>query len=160
MPTANPRIAITVPQHRHDLLKRIATLQGVSMASLVSDLLEEFFPMLERMCVVLEAAQKAQESSMEGVRKAVEMAEAELTPLAKAVMGQFDLFMDRVTDAVVIEDVPIQEKKKRTRKPKAVDANPRVVTRGSGSQRHTPDKQVKPSTGKGLNKKTSRRDAQ
>ncbi len=155
MPTINPRIAITVPQHRYDLWKRMAELQGASMASLITEVLEELYPMLERMCVVLEAAQKAQQSSKEGLRKAVEQAEAEFIPLAKSTMGQFDLFMDRVTDAVTVESALPGEKKKAAKQPKAAALAPRVVTRGSGSQRHTPEKQVKPSTGKVLKKKTS-----
>ena len=63
MRTFNPRVGLTLKPHRYDLLKRMAALQGVSMASLVTELLEEFYPVLERVCVALEMAKGAQESS-------------------------------------------------------------------------------------------------
>lgn len=162
MPTKNPRIALTLPQHRYDLLRRMAVLQGVSMASLVSELLDEFYPVLERLCVVLEASQKAQETSIEGVRKAVGMAEAELAPLMKAVTGQFDLFFDRITDVVVGGEGGTCEAgapslPATTSGASAAALNPRVVTRGSGSQQHNPRTHVKPSTGKALKRKSGGR---
>lgn len=152
MPTIKPRIKLTLEQPRYDLLKRLAALQGVSMAALVTDMLEEFYPVMERVCVVLEAAKQAQASTKQGLREAVALAEAELMPLANATLSQFDLFMDRVEGAIpggvtaaagVVPrgtapaqplDVP---KSARKRSPLA-GANPRVVTRGSGSSTPLP----------------------
>ena len=100
MPTINPRISLTLPPHRYDLITRLAALQGVSRAYLINDMLEEIYPVLERVCVVLEAAKQSQESVKNGLRDAVQQAEDELAPLAHSVLGQFDLFMERVQTVV------------------------------------------------------------
>ena len=78
MPTINPRISLTLPPHRYDLITRLAALQGVSRAYLINDMLEEIYPVLERVCVVLEAAKQSQESVKNGLRDAVQQAEDEL----------------------------------------------------------------------------------
>ena len=146
MPTINPRLQLTLPPHRHALLKRLAGLQGVSMSALVVDILDEFYPVMERVCVVLEAAAQAQATSKQGLKDAVAQAEAELVPLAQATLSQFDLFMQRVEGSISSADsegvvvgarAPAAAPKRRPKAP-SQDAsqgalNPRVVTRGSGS---------------------------
>lgn len=148
MPTIKPRIKLTLEQPRYDLLKRLAALQGVSMAALVTDMLEEFYPVMERVCVVLEAAKQAQATSKQGLRDAVAQAEAELLPLAKATMSQFDLFLDGVEQSIAAPapaggggvvparagaaPSPPTVDAKASRKRSQAGANPRVVTRGSG----------------------------
>ena len=157
MPTANPRIAITLQPYRYDLLKRLAGLQGVSMAALVCDLLDEFYPVLERVCVALEMAQTAQESSRAGIKEAAIRAEEEMQPIASAVMNQFDMFMTEVQTHFAADDkggspaggthgggAPL---------PAVPEAsNPRVVTRGSGTKTRKPLQPAKPN-----NTKASRR---
>ena len=143
MPTVNPRITITLPTHRHDLLKRLAALQGVSMASTVTELLEEFYPVLERVCVALEMAQQAQETSKAGIRDAADRAVEEMQPMLDTSMAQFDLFMTKIESGL---SAAIETKSGASE----AGLNPRVVTRGSGSQRHAPSKPVKSSTGKAL----------
>ena len=151
MPTIKPRIKLTLEQPRYDLLKRLAALQGASMSSLVTDILEEFYPVMERIAVVLEAAQQAQETSKQGLREAVAQAEAQLIPLAKATLSQFDLFMDKVEGSFqggAGDDVGVAARaaapasppspSKAPRKRSAAGANPRVVTRGSGSSTPLP----------------------
>lgn len=156
MPTANPRIAITLLPHRHDLLKRMAALQGVSMASVVSELLEEFYPVLERVCVAMERAKDAQESSKAGIRESAIKAFEEIAPLTVAANNQLDLLFAEMdahlrtgeegaarTDATAADA--------RTRPPgvapdsvSAKSINPRVVTRGSGKKNGNPSNAVKP----------------
>src|SRR5574343_1460497 len=97
MPSVKPRLALTLPEHRHDLLKRLAGLQGVSMASVVTELLEECYPVLERVVVALEAAKSASESAKEGLRASCDKAIEELEPYRAIVTSQFDLFMDEIT---------------------------------------------------------------
>lgn len=168
MPTIKPRIKLTLEQPRYDLLKRLAALQGVSMASLVTDMLDEFYPVMERVCVVLEAAQQAQETSKQGLREAVAQAEAQLIPLAKATLSQFDLFMDKVEGSFQGgggDDVGVAARaaapasppspSSAPRKRSAAGANPRVVTRGSGSTDTPPIPHVRKSrkaSGKGVSK--------
>ena len=47
-----------------------------------------------------EAAKQSQESVKNGLRDAVQQAEDEPAPLAHSVLGQFDLFMERVQTVV------------------------------------------------------------
>lgn len=153
MPTTNPRIAITLNPHRYDLLKRMAGLQGVSMASMVTELLEEFYPVLERVCVALEHAKLAQESSKQGIRESAVSAYQKIIPLTQAANGQLDLLLDAVMGLPVGEVSPTVGARPhgggRDRNVGEAGAvNPRVVTRGSGSKRHRPLNQVKSSTGK------------
>jgi hypothetical protein len=103
MPTVHPRLTICIPSHRHELLKRLAALQGSSMAKVVTETMETVYPVLERVCVVLEAAQRAQDSRKEGLRKAVAKAEQELAPTLYEVISQFDLFMDDAAQSVGLE---------------------------------------------------------
>lgn len=100
MPTNNPRLSVTLSPHRYDLLKRLAALQGTSAAAVVSETMEMVYPVLERVCVVLEAARKAQETRKDGLRDAVSRAEAQLVPLLYEAVSQFDLFMDDAAGAV------------------------------------------------------------
>jgi hypothetical protein len=171
MPTMNPRVAITLPPYRHALLKRMAKLQGVSMSSMVSNLLDEFYPVLERVCVALEMAQKAQESSRDGLRRAADKALEEIQPLLAASMQQFDMFMQTISvggddrsnggdptkrsssspGGVKMEKTGRKTAgKNRLAKGESGGLDPRIVTRGSEYQEHRPNKRVKPSTAKGL----------
>lgn len=58
MPTANPRITVTIRPSIHALLRRMAELTGESQSGLIGDLLDKSAPIFERMVRVLEAAEK------------------------------------------------------------------------------------------------------
>lgn len=151
MPSINPRIALTLPPHRYDLLTRLAKLQGSSRAGIVSETMELVYPVLERVCVVLEAAHKAQETSQQGLRDAVSKAETDLMPLLYEAASQFDLFMDQAGSTVGAPPVtPAMEQVRQIMNgpssseaagdvgacagaPAAKRRNPRPVIRGSGS---------------------------
>lgn len=147
MPSVKPRLALTLPEHRHDLIKRLAGLQGVSMASVVTELLEECYPVLERVVVALEAAKSASESAKTGLRESCDRAIAEIEPYREQFVDQFDLFIDGITrQAQGVEEVPPNARSASpvtTSTPSATGGNPRVVTRGSGSTNTPPIKQVK-----------------
>ena len=136
MPTNNPRIAVTLPPHRHDLLKRLAALQGLSMASVVSELLEECYPALERVVMVLEAAKNASEEVREGIRQSCDRALTEIEPYREEVMQQSDLFFADITRKATA-DGAAADREVRAAGGASATVNPRVVTRGSGSQRVT-----------------------
>ena len=158
MPTANPRINITVKPERYELLKRLAAHQGTSMSGLVSETMEMMYPVMERVCVVLEAAKMAQESGKEGLRQTIAKAEAEMLPMLYQAVGQFDLFVDEAAKSVGAESSAadhavsvireIMEKDSQKLAGSGVPAragatvaakkgNPRLVIRGSGSERMT-----------------------
>jgi len=147
MPSVKPRLALTLPEHRHDLLKRLAGLQGVSMASVVTELLEECYPVLERVVVALEMAKSASESAKAGLRESCDKAIEELEPYRDVVAAQFDLFMGEITRQVqgasdATGDAP-RAAPVAADAPPSGEVNPRVVTRGSGTDRTIPHTQVR-----------------
>lgn len=159
MPSVKPRLALTLPEHRHDLLKRLAALQGVSMASVVTELLEECYPVLERVVVALEAAKLASESAKTGLRESCDKAIAEMEPYRDQFMDQFNLFMDGITrQAQGAEEVSPNARSASPHTesaPSSSAVNPRVVTRGSGSTDTPPIPHVRKSrkaSGKGVSK--------
>lgn len=158
MPSVKPRLALTLPEHRHDLLKRLAALQGVSMASVVTELLEECYPVLERVVVALETAKSASESVKTGIRESCDKAIEELEPYRVAVSDQFDLFMDGLTRQIQGEASPrdgAAASALGAGSPRPASVNPRVVTRGSGSPDTPPIPHVRKSrkaSGKGVSK--------
>ena len=99
MPTVKPRINITLQPERYDLLRRLSSLQGSSMASIVVEVMDSVYPVLERVVIVLEAAKNAQTSQKEGMRKAVEAAEVEMMPHMYDAISQFDMFIDEAAKA-------------------------------------------------------------
>ena len=153
MPTAKPRLNLTLQQHRYDLLKRLADIQGVSMSSVVTDVMEEVYPVLERVCVVLEAAQLAKKTSKEGLREAISKAEGELAPILYRAVDQFDMFIDDAAAALGVDPQSSPKAAEAIRKAQGIPSageggevsaraeappprrrgGPRPVIRGSGS---------------------------
>ena len=90
MPTMKPRITVTFEEPQYRVLARLAALQGVSMSSIVVDLVETVVPVLDRVSNVLEAAKTASESVTKKLRKSAENAESVLSPIADQLLGQLD----------------------------------------------------------------------
>jgi hypothetical protein len=61
MPAVNPRITITLEPSIHALLRRLSAVSKDSQSSIVSGILAQSAPVLERVIAVLEAAQAASE---------------------------------------------------------------------------------------------------
>lgn len=125
MATLKPRIAVTLEPHRYDMLKRLAALQGASMSSLISELLESVAEPLERVCVVLEAAKKAPHDVREGLRVATLKAEAAYTPLIAESLDQIDMFLSDASG--VVSGLRPRDDGRRP----GTAPDPRLVTRGS-----------------------------
>lgn len=64
MPAANPRITITLKPEVHEVLKRLSSLTGNSQSSMVGEILNDSFPVFERMVQVLSAAEKMRADAM------------------------------------------------------------------------------------------------
>lgn len=136
MPSNKPRLALTLPQHRYDLLERLARLQGVSKASIIMELMDEAWPVLERVCVAIEAVQRMQEDVKPGFRDACDQAIAELEPYAHSIANQFDLFINGiVSGSALADDCETSRSDGTQADAKAARPNPRPVIRGSGSPR-------------------------
>lgn len=133
MPSNKPRLALTIPQHRYDLLERLARLQGVSKASVVMELMDQAWPVLERVCIAIEAVQRMQDGVKPGFREACDKALAELEPHAQAVTDQFDLFISGVLDGSQGVERPAECTGGASPGRTAAGAvDPRPVIRGSG----------------------------
>lgn len=93
MPTAKPRITITLSDDQHRVLSNLSRLQKVSMSSIVVDFLDTAFPVLERLSAVLENAATAPQSVLDELKRAAEQAEHDAIGHGEAVRGQLDFLV-------------------------------------------------------------------
>lgn len=97
VPTANPRLNLVLKPGQYELLSRLSRLQKRSRASIVIELLEQVTPVLERVCVVGEAAERARVQAKEGLRESMQRAEAQILPHVETALGQLDIFLSDVS---------------------------------------------------------------
>jgi hypothetical protein len=138
MPTAKPRITITLEPHAHEVLTRLSGLTGDSMSAIVTQYVDLALPSLERVVVVLERARDAPQEARAGLAAAVERAERQLLPALVAASDQTHLFLADALQglgpaAAPAAAAPAQRERRRAAPTKAAAAkDPRLVTRGSG----------------------------
>jgi len=96
MATEKPRITITLEPEHYAILQRMAKAQGGSMSRIVTDMVAELAPMLDRVAVSLEAAAKAQQGMKASIRRAAEQAEEDMRPLLETARSQFDFFASQM----------------------------------------------------------------
>lgn len=90
MPTAKPRITITLTEHAHAVLSTLAAAQKVSMSSIVVDLVDTTLPVLERLAQVLQNAAVAPQSVLDELRRTMVTAEGDLIGMQDTVLGKLD----------------------------------------------------------------------
>lgn len=90
MPTAKPRITITLTDQQHSILSTLAGLQKVSMSSIVVDLLDTTLPVLQRLTSILSNAATAPQDLLDELRRTAESAENEVSGIAPHVLGLLD----------------------------------------------------------------------
>lgn len=71
MPTRNPRVNVCVSFPQHDLLTRLAHLQGCSAASLVKAMIDAAEPIMRKTLVMMEAAEDAKGLTQKAARDAL-----------------------------------------------------------------------------------------
>lgn len=118
MPTVKPRVTITLEQGTHDVIDRLATLQGRTRGVVIAELLDEVVPALSRTVALLEAAAAAPEQVKAGLRAVVEGVHRDLVAVSGDGIGQLDMLLSAFPLGV------------------PGGANPHVVTRGSGMDTH------------------------
>ncbi len=92
MPTAKPRITVTLTEHQYDVLTRLSSVRGASRSSIMVDLLDASLPVLERTFTLLEALEKARKGDyLEDFVASLDKAEETLAPLLAAALDQMDL---------------------------------------------------------------------
>lgn len=150
MATLKPRHSITFPPNLYQTLSRFAELQGLSLSSVVVGILESIHPPLMRTIALLEAAQEAPESVKAGLRNTVEAMEQDLLRSHGAGMAQ----LDWLTAQLGSEAPPEREgspsgegalsggESRPSGGRSGGRANPRIVTRGSGSAKSLKNKET------------------
>lgn len=140
MPTAKPRITITLEKHSHEVLTRLSAASGDSMSQIVASFVDLALPSLERVVVVLEQARAAPEKVRAGLVAAVERAERDMLPAMVEALDQSDLFLSELSTASG-RGVPAAQRSARPDPLRAAlegaraASTPVPVTRGSGGQR-------------------------
>src|SRR6187401_2736336 len=88
MPTAKPRITITLEARSHEVLTRLSVASGSSMSQIVAGFVDLALPSLERLVVVLEQARAAPKEVRTGLVATFERAERDLLPTLMAALDQ------------------------------------------------------------------------
>jgi hypothetical protein len=71
MPTANPRVNVTLPPSLDDLVSRLARVEGASKSQVLRELLEAAEPALRRAVALMEAAEGATEAVRKGLAQSL-----------------------------------------------------------------------------------------
>jgi hypothetical protein len=100
MPTAKPRITITLTDQQHALLSSLSDLQKVSMSSIVVDLLEATVPVLERLTAVLHNAANAPQAVLDQLKRSAQTAEDDVSGLQGSMLKQLDLLVEESVGTV------------------------------------------------------------
>lgn len=88
------RVNVSLSANQYELISRLSRVQKRSRADVLRDLFETMAPVLERVVVVGEAAERAAVQAKEGFRESAERAEQAILPHVREAMGQFDAFVD------------------------------------------------------------------
>jgi len=134
MPTAKPRITVTLEPHTYEVLSRLSAVGGESMSALVAQFIDVSVPSLERLVVVLERAKAAPKEAHAGLLAAVERAERTLMPALQQASDMGDLFIADVERGATSRQPTPHAQRVRSPASKAFPKpkDPRLVTRGSG----------------------------
>jgi len=116
MPTAKPRLQVTLRPHTYLLLGRLAKLRKTSKAAIVSEFVEEIAPVLQRVVAVMDKAAEAQNWKAQW-RKDMEAMQDELEGTAQLGLE----FLERTASGAA--------------RSAASDRTPDVVTRGSENRK-------------------------
>lgn len=111
MPTLKPRVQVTLEPPTHEVIERLATLQGRTRGAVIAELLDAIAPSLGRTVAILEAAVEAPNDVKRGLRAMVDSLHQEVITTSGDAAKQLDMVLDQLADS---------------------GANPHVVTRGSG----------------------------
>uniref|UniRef100_UPI00287F8070 hypothetical protein n=1 Tax=Pseudomonas aeruginosa TaxID=287 RepID=UPI00287F8070 len=67
MPTIKPRVQVTLEPSTHEVIERLAALQGCSRGAVIADLIDSVAPALGRTVALLEAAREAPAQVRQGL---------------------------------------------------------------------------------------------
>jgi len=120
MPTTKPRVQVTMEPHDHEVIARLAKLQGRTRGAVIADLLHEVIPALARTVALLEAAASAPEQVKKGLRSVVDSVHDELVATAGHGIAQMDWLLSELQGGAEqgsgTDSTPTTHKKKSGRK--------------------------------------------
>jgi hypothetical protein len=88
MATTKPRITVTLSESDHATLKQLAAFQGVSMSSIVAELIESAAPALARIVEVLQEVSQMMPELQQKFGASVVEAEGTITPKIEALFAE------------------------------------------------------------------------
>jgi predicted DNA-binding protein len=100
MATTNPRITVTLTRRQHEVLRSISDNSGKPMSGFIHEVLEESLPVLERMAETFRKIKEVQDEQRRRISHDLDQAQQQIEPVIAGVLGQFDMFMTRVEQAV------------------------------------------------------------
>lgn len=98
MPTTKPRVHVTLEPDTHDVIERLATLQGKTRGAVISEMLDSIVPAISRTVTLLEAAAAAPEMLKENFRAVIEGAQSDLAEASGDSAKQLDILMNKLND--------------------------------------------------------------
>lgn len=105
MATTKPRITITLNDKSYAVLKAISECSGQPMSTFVTEMLDSARPTLERMAATFQKIKQAQDAERARFLERVDDAQSAIEPVVMATLGQFDLFLGQIENAVGIRSV-------------------------------------------------------
>jgi hypothetical protein len=99
MPTANPRISITLKPSLAAVLRELSELAGNSQSAMVAELLETSQPVFEKMVLVMRAAAKVRDAAKEEMAAGLERAQRRLEQQLGLLSDEFDAVSRPVLEA-------------------------------------------------------------
>ena len=105
MAKAKPRITVTLNDKSYAVLKAISDCSGQPMSTFISEMLDSARPTLERMAATFQKIKHAQDAERARFLERVDDAQSAIEPVVMATLGQFDLFLGQIENAVGIRAV-------------------------------------------------------
>jgi hypothetical protein len=138
MPTAKPRVQVTLTRPSYESVSRVARARGVSRSHVIAELFEAARPALDRVAELIEVSKAAPKEVMQRFMLASDATEKGMSDLFTSSLGQLDLLIHGIRDGKPWDSFGGEEMRAQRALPLAVQ-DPRPVTRGSG-KRGTPSK--------------------
>jgi hypothetical protein len=90
MPTANPRINVTLTPAVAAMLRELSRLTKNSQSGIISELLETSLPVFERVCTVLRAASTVQQAAKDDIAAGLDRAQARIESQLGLIQDEMD----------------------------------------------------------------------
>lgn len=100
MTTKKPRITVTLDWDDYKALEQVATVQGCSMSSVLSEVWGEAAPFMLKVAKLILEAKAAKEAVGDRIREIAADAELSMVPLARELVSNMDMFEASIKEAV------------------------------------------------------------